>query len=170
MRIYILGFMGSGKSTVGKLLAKRLDYTFIDLDEQIESKYKATVSEIFEKYGEERFRIREQKTLLSLPKKENLVVALGGGTPCFHNNIEFIKFSGKSVYLRTPSKILNKRLFKERAARPIIAKLSKKELEKKIDSMMRKRSKFYNQANITIVANDTPEMLVDRMIEKLEIH
>lgn len=99
MRIFLVGFMFSGKSTVGKLLAKSMGYEHIDTDHMFESLYNISINNFFEKYGQDLFRELEHKLLLTLIEKDNIIISTGGGLPCFHNNMELIKQNGISIHI-----------------------------------------------------------------------
>ena len=99
MKIFLIGFMGAGKTTVGKKLAKKMNYTFTDTDQIIEKTYKTSISTLFENKGENKFREIERRTLLSI-NGENQIVSTGGGTPCYLNNMKWIKKNGISIYLK----------------------------------------------------------------------
>jgi shikimate kinase len=120
MRIYLIGYMGSGKSTVGKGLAKKLNLQFIDLDNYIEERNFKTIPEIFASVGEVGFRKIEQHALKEIAEFENVVVATGGGAPCFFDNMELIKRTGVSVYLNGTPRILAERLLNSKTERPLM--------------------------------------------------
>ncbi|GAL68567.1 shikimate kinase [Jejuia pallidilutea] len=157
MIIVLIGYMGSGKSSVGKILAKKLNYNLIDLDDFIEAKEHATVSEIFKTKGEIYFRKKETeylKTLLQL--KENTILSLGGGTPCYGNNMDVILNTehATSIYLKGSLSFLSKKLFKKKAKRPLIAHIETETLLKDfIAKHLFERSQFYNKAQIHIVTD-----------------
>ena len=113
MLITILGFMGSGKSTLGKLIANRLDFNFIDLDDYIEENEKMSIPEIFNKKGEQHFRFLETQYLNEILSGQNTVVSLGGGTPCFNNNIKKITTQSKSLFIDLPFEQLRQALREE---------------------------------------------------------
>ncbi len=168
--IFLIGFMGSGKSTIGPALAKSLGFYFIDLDDYIESKEKMIVSDIFKKKGETYFRNLETIALQEICSLSMVVIGLGGGTPCFNNNIDVINSSGKSIYLQMSSKALASRLFTERNKRPIIAHISNLEmLQEFIENSLRTRSPFYTKADLIIDGNKTIENLVNKIKEDLFI-
>src|SRR5205085_10658839 len=121
MRIFLIGFMGSGKSHWGTQLAKQLKVPFYDLDEVISSRENKSVSQTFTDSGEEAFRIKEKEVLEALiDENATMVLSCGGGTPCFFNNIERMKKYGVVVWLNTHVEILLKRLMNEKSARPLI--------------------------------------------------
>ena len=157
-KIFLLGYMGSGKSTVGRTLAISLGFQFVDLDVYIEGHLNQSVSEIFESKGELYFRREETKALGELiSKKENLVIALGGGTPCFIPNMDLIKSSESSFsfYLRVSIPQLVQRLSKERYKRPLISHLDTSEsMSEFIGKHLFERAYYYNQADYTIVCDD----------------
>ncbi len=122
MSIFLIGLPGSGKSFWGEKLADKLSVNFIDLDNEIERKAGSSIIEIFRLHGEEYFRLIEKEVLESvIALHKNEVIACGGGTPCFYNNIEMMNRSGKTIYLKTPISLLLERLKKssESAKRPL---------------------------------------------------
>jgi shikimate kinase len=142
--------MGSGKSTVGRQLAKTLGYSFLDLDAYIEKRNFRTIPEIFTQDGEDGFRKIEQKALHEVAEFENVVVATGGGAPCFFDNMEVIKRSGKSLYLNGSPRILAERLLQSKTERPLIKGKSEAELIDFIDTTLAKRSFWYEQADVVL--------------------
>lgn len=143
--------MGSGKSHLGGLLAEKLNYSFLDMDTYIEETEGKTIANIIASEGMDAFRSIEHKSLLNiLNKRENLVVATGGGTPCFHRNMEWINQNGISIFLNAPVKLLYSRLEKETEKRPIIKGLSGQLLEDKIKDLRSKRQLKYEQAKLKI--------------------
>lgn len=148
MKIFLIGFMGSGKSYSGRRLAKAMRYTFIDLDDEIEAKAKLTISEIFDQFGEIQFRKLEQQTLQGLKQKSNTIIACGGGTPCFYNNMDWINENGMSVYLKTPASLLAKRLLKGIDKRPLLHGQTKEKLISYIESKIKERAPYYQQAHV----------------------
>jgi len=164
-KIILMGFMGCGKSTVGRELAKRLDYQFIDLDDEIEKVARTTISKIFEFKGESYFRKLESKTLKSvLAKKGNIVIALGGGTPCYGENIKFIN-NYPSYYIKCGVDVLTKRLKKERSHRPIIAEQNTGELKNFIKQKLQERSLFYEKADHVLVGARSVTDICSRIIQ-----
>jgi len=154
MKVYLLGYMGAGKSTYGYKLAKNLNIDFIDLDNYIENKYKFTISSFFKVLGEEAFRIIEHFCLKEISDTDNFIVATGGGTPCFFNNMEIIKKSGFSIYLRLTDKQLLNRLINAKKKRPLIKNKTNEELLSFISKTLYTREKFYLQSDAVIDAID----------------
>lgn len=172
MRIYLTGFMTSGKSTIGPILANVLGYDFYDLDREIENIEKLTVVEIFEKHGEQYFREAESKILNELVKKDNLVISLGGGTIVNKNNFDMMKRTGKIIYLKVSPETLYKRL-RHKTDRPIFKDLvlnnkNEKEFMKRISELMEKRKHFYELSDIIIDTEVTPlGKTIDRIAKKI---
>jgi len=148
-RIYLLGMPGSGKSTLAKQLAREIDFHFIDLDELIALHERHTINEIFAINGEEYFRQVEQKILLQTTTFNRTIIALGGGTPCFFDNMQVINKSGYSIYLDVPLDIIANRLSKESNTRPLL-NVKPEELLTQITDKHHLRIDFYKQAHLTI--------------------
>jgi shikimate kinase len=169
--LILIGYMGCGKSVIGKRIAARKSLPFIDLDEYIELKEKSTISKIFEKEGELYFRKKERLHLESLLSKNiQAVISLGGGTPYFFDNIDYIiqKKDFLILYLKTSPKVLAARLFEEKNHRPMVAHLDTLEaLEKFIAKHLFERTPFYLKAEHQLTTdNQSIETLVGQ-IEKL---
>ena len=147
-RIFLIGFMGSGKTTIGKKLAALLPGKFIDLDDIIEEQEGMTISKIFVERGEEYFREKEAFCLRTLEAQENIVIATGGGTPCFHNNMEWMKLQGLTIYLRVRPHVLADRLQKEKDHRPLLLGKSGEELVHFISQKLMEREPFYLQSQL----------------------
>lgn len=156
--------MGSGKSTVGQQLAAKLDYSFVDLDEQIEKMTGMTITSIFSSKGENAFRVLERQALDRIGQRTSLVVATGGGTPCFSDNMDFMNRSGKTVYLKMTVKKLIERLQHEKQHRPLIAGKNDEELEKYVRNKLEEREIYYRKAQI-IIAGDP--LNLDRLLSLL---
>lgn len=150
MRIYLIGYMGSGKSTVGKELANELNLQFIDLDHFIEHRNYKTIPEIFASEGENGFRLLEQKALHEVSVFENVVIATGGGAPCFFDNMNVINHTGISVYLNGTPRILTERLKHSKTDRPLINGKTNEELIEFINDTLEKRNQWYKQAKVII--------------------
>ncbi|MGA3012825.1 MAG: shikimate kinase [Bacteroidales bacterium] len=150
MRIYLLGYMASGKSKLGKEISDLTGFSFWDLDEVFEERYRIGIVDFFEKYGEEAFRQIERQLLAETEKLENTIIATGGGTPCSEENIEFIKSQGISIYIRMNTKELFSRLKNVKKKRPMIKDVPMSSLENFIAEQLRERDPFYQQANYII--------------------
>jgi shikimate kinase len=154
MKIILLGYMGSGKSTIGKALSKHLSIPCIDLDDYIQEKEQKMVNEIFSESGEIYFRKKERFYLEELlERKDDFILALGGGTPCYYDTMDFINSNttAVSIYLKTDLDTLVKRLASEKNSRPLISKLNTEELLREfIAKHVFERSYFYNKAQFVI--------------------
>ncbi|MDD4143757.1 MAG: shikimate kinase [Prolixibacteraceae bacterium] len=155
MRIYLIGFMGCGKSTLGKKLARSAGLQFIDMDDYIEERNCKTVPQIFAEDGETEFRIKERKALEELSRFSDVVIATGGGAPCFFDNIDLMNRTGKTIYLDTDPEILASRLMKSKIDRPLIKGKSRQELIDYINNTLAERNKFYRKAEFRISRPDT---------------
>ena len=163
MRIYLTGFMGSGKSYTGKQLASLLDRPFYDLDELIEHQAGKTIKQIFEDDGEDRFRQLEHESLLATLHLPASVIATGGGTPCFHDNMEWMNKHGLTIYLKTPTAILSERLVGQRAHRPLLRTLSEDELRHYIEELVAKRLSFYEMAHVIFETRQADENVAEQL-------
>ncbi len=150
MRIYLLGFMGSGKSSLGRRLARRLGYDFYDTDQAVEARWGMSVAEMFQREGEAVFRDRERQALLETAGMERVVVATGGGTPCHGDNMAFIRQHGVSVYLRMAESSLAHRLEHARVPRPLVKGLKGPALLQEITRRLAEREPWYLQAHCII--------------------
>jgi shikimate kinase len=156
--IYLTGFMGSGKTTFGKLLAQALHYEFTDLDHFIEKDQQARISELFEKSGEEGFRALEKRAIESTTHLTKHVIATGGGAPCFFDNMEVMNEHGTTIYLKLEPEALVKRLLPGMNHRPLIAGKSEQELLAFIESKLSERALFYEKSKLIVDCNGlTPE-------------
>ena len=172
MNIILLGYMASGKSTVGRLLATSINFEFIDLDEYIEGKEGISVSEIFETNGEIYFRKKEHNCLKEiLSKKDKYVLSLGGGTPCYAGNMELIKSSGKTIsfYLKASVNELVGRLINEKDQRPLVTRFNNEdELTEFIGKHLFERNHFYNQSDHQILIDGkSKEKVVEEILLNL---
>lgn len=160
MKIFLIGFMGSGKTTLGKRLASKLRYQFVDIDKVIEASAGMSIAEYFAKFGEDAFRELETTTLKSLKLPDNTVIATGGGAPCFFDNLEWMNQEGTTVYLSLSPKALAQRLANAIDERPVLKNLKGEELEQFIAERLKAREGFYKRAKLTIKgADQTPERL-----------
>jgi shikimate kinase len=156
MRIFLIGFMGSGKTHWGKQLATHLKIPYYDLDDVISSKEKKSVSQIFAESGEESFRLKEREVLESLiDENETMVLSTGGGTPCFFNNIETMKKYGVVVWLNTHIEVLLSRLKNEKATRPLIKNVPDANMRSYIVRKLNERRIYYEQADAIIDNEDS---------------
>jgi len=172
MKIVLVGYMGSGKSSVGQALASVLNFEFVDLDEEIEKIENTSIADIFSRKGEIYFRKKENeyiKTLLE--KNDQYILATGGGTPCYGNTMEVIRNSKDvvSIYLKCSLDTLTNRLFYETKERPLIAHLhSKEDLQDFIRKHLFERSYYYNQATLSLDCDQTSiKEIVEALVLKL---
>ena len=152
--VYIIGFMGSGKSTTGRKLAYLLNWHFEDLDRSIEKYSGKTISEIFSQDGEIYFRNVESEVLRSLKSQTNTVISTGGGTPCFGDNMDFMMETGLTLYLKLTPGQLKSRLSDSKGERPLIKDLTNDGLLHFIEDKLAFREKWYNRAEITVEGFD----------------
>ncbi|WP_185883090.1 shikimate kinase [Blattabacterium cuenoti] len=151
MKITLIGYMGSGKTTIGKMLSKKLNINFFDLDSLIMKKHKDSILNIFNKKGEYFFRKEENLTLRKFIKKtKQYILSVGGGTPCYFNNIYLLNKYSITFYLKSDCYTLFKRLFSENQTRPLIYHLNKNELFQFIMKNLYKRIDFYEKSHETI--------------------
>ena len=155
MKIVLIGYMASGKSTIGKILAKKLNFPFIDLDDYISEAEHMSIPEIFSQKGEIYFRKIETKYLLEvLAKKGDFILSLGGGTPCYGNNMEIIlNSSAASFYLKASIPTITKRISDGKTTRPLVAHLSNEELPEFIGKHLFERQFYYLQSNHIITVD-----------------
>lgn len=148
-RIILIGYMGAGKTTLGKILARELNLEFIDLDWYIENRFHQSVSQLFATRGEEGFRQLEQRMLHEVAEFEDVVISAGGGTPCFFDNMEYMNRQGLTVYLKASPETLRTHLRMGKQKRPLIAQKNDEELDAFIRDSLDKREPYYNQARVT---------------------
>ncbi len=149
-RIIIIGYMGAGKTTVGKALSKELGIPFYDLDWYIESRMHKTVAQLFAERGEEGFRKVERNMLHEVAEFEDVVISCGGGTPCFFDNMEYLNQQGETVYLKAVPEVLYGHLQMGKTVRPLLVGKSKEELLAFIREQLEKREPFYTKAKHTL--------------------
>lgn len=154
MKVFLIGFMGSGKTTIGKKLANYLKYEFIDLDKFIEAKAGMSIVDYFAKHGEEEFRQMERDVLQNTLYPENVIIATGGGAPTYSDNMEWMNENGKVAYLSLPPKALASRLEHSTTDRPLLRNLKGNELVEFISGKLKEREPFYNQSKCVISASD----------------
>jgi shikimate kinase len=150
MKIFLLGFMGTGKTYWGRLWAAQQNLRFFDLDTEIEKHTGLTIPQIFEQHGETFFRELERERLHSFDKEDDFILSAGGGTPCFYNNMQWMNENGLTIYLDTPLAVLKDRLLKEKMHRPLIKQLDEQGIEHFIETSIQKRKEYYQQAHIIL--------------------
>ena len=165
MRIFLIGFMGSGKSHWGGLLSETLSLPFFDLDEQVTTHAGRSIVEMFTSKGEEYFRLQEKDVLHAITENhDSFVMACGGGSPCYFNNIEYMNLSGTTIWINTPVDTIFQRLINEKEKRPLIKELSDEQLKRFINKKFADRKIYYEQADITI---DEEPVQLEKLIEKI---
>ena len=164
-RIYLLGFMGSGKTTHGKTIARMMGYDFVDMDKWIEETTGLTVPEIFNTQGEPWFREQERRAIVELSKRERVVIATGGGAPCHGDNMELMKQSGLTIYLKLSPEALLSRLKVSKNKRPLLEGKSEEEMRQTIKEMLHQREPFYNNADMII---DGLERVTERVVNAIQ--
>lgn len=166
--VILLGCMGSGKSSIGKSLAQKLNCPFTDLDSAIEESTEQTVPLIFEEQGEDAFREIESSALHTILFEREGILATGGGTPCFYDNMLLMKESGLTIYLEaSPDVLVNRILSDKLNSRPLLEGLEEDELLKSISNLIEKRSPFYQQASLIVNAAAPIDELVDYIIKEI---
>ncbi len=151
MKIFLIGFMGSGKTHWGSQLASALNVPFFDLDTYITNREGKSIGDIFTENGEEYFRYKERDALESVATEQSkFILSCGGGTPCFFNNVEYMKKKGTVVWLNTSIEVLKERLMKERLSRPLIRNISPQELRAYIIRKLSERRLYYEQADLMV--------------------
>ena len=163
--IYIIGFMGSGKTTAGEKLASLLGWSFIDLDKKIEEYEGKSIPEIFSENGEEYFRITESRLLKKLDVGNNTVISTGGGTPCYSNNMDIMLESGLTIYLKLTPLQLRSRLSESKGDRPLIKNLDHEMLLSFINEKLSAREKYYKRSVITV---DGIDLDINSLLSKVK--
>ncbi len=149
--IFLIGFMGCGKSTISKLLAKKIKCQYLDLDQYIKKEQNCSIIDLFKFQGEAYFRQVESEALTHIVNlNKPFVIALGGGTPCFNNNLSTILNAGLVFYLKTPAQILLNRTQNNQSRRPLLKNKTIDELKIYLDKMLNEREVFYNKAHYII--------------------
>ena len=146
-RVILIGYMGSGKTTLGKALSKATGMMFYDLDWYIESRMHKSVSQIFSEQGEDAFRKIEYNMLHEVAEFENVIISCGGGTPCFFDNIDYLNQQGDVVYLKANPETLCNHLAMAKTERPLLKDKSREELVEYITEHLNERAPFYEKAN-----------------------
>lgn len=165
MKIFLIGFMGTGKTYWGRLLSQKLQIPFFDLDEQIVASEEKNINEIFASDGEEYFRLLEKDTLHIITEShDSFVMATGGGTPCYFNNVEYMNQSGTTVWISTPIEVLFERLVKEKQNRPLLRDLDDNQIKGFIIKKFSDRKIYYEQASVII---DEDSKVLEKIVEKV---
>ncbi len=163
-RIFLIGFMGTGKTHWGKIWAARHNYSFIDLDEAIEKNEQNTVANIFETRGEDYFRQKEAIMLRTMDEYTNTIISCGGGTPCFFDNINWMNAHGTVIFLEAPPVFILKNILSGENKRPLVKKLNEAELLFFTEQTLKERNEFYRQAGIILNAEKLLETSIDSII------
>lgn len=162
MKIFLVGYMGSGKTTVGRILAEKMKLEFIDLDKRIEKSFGRSIPEIFFHHGEQAFRLHERECLHNLLNEPTqCVVATGGGTPCFFDSMDLMKEAGQTIFLKCSPEVLFERLKGASSRRPLLSRLSDTEKLNYITKHILERNRYYECAEITISGDVAPEFVAD---------
>ncbi|MEO8766533.1 MAG: shikimate kinase [Ginsengibacter sp.] len=156
-KIFLIGFMGSGKSHWGKIWASGSKLAFFDLDAKIEKAFRMKISDIFDKKGEEKFRELERYHLRKFEHKKNFLLACGGGTPCFSDNLEWMKQQGKVCYLKAEASLILEQVLNETHHRPLLKKINPSELLFFIQQKLIEREPFYSKADFIMNVKDLDE-------------
>ncbi|MDR3705501.1 MAG: shikimate kinase [Paludibacteraceae bacterium] len=164
--IFLVGFMGSGKTTIGHMLSKELGCSFIDLDCYIENRYLKKISEIFSEQGEQKFREIEHRLLKEVAEMDNVIISTGGGAACFFNNMQIMNQHGVSIYLQSTPEKLAARLLSARNTRPLIKNITKEELPLFIRKKLTEREPYYNQSTYIVQNNDDNPEPVSKKIKE----
>ncbi|MEL7120603.1 MAG: shikimate kinase [Bacteroidota bacterium] len=164
-RIYLIGFMGSGKSYSGKRLAQRLQWDYLDLDDVIIDRNGLSINQIFSQHGEDFFRQSEKESLHSTINLSNTIISCGGGTPCFFDNMDWIKKNGLSFYLKVDPSLLLERLISQKDHRPLIHELDEDALMEFITTKIEERSKYYSQADYVFNQKLNDDSIVEKILQ-----
>lgn len=166
-KLYLIGFMGSGKTTTGMRLARHLNWSFFDIDKEIERKAEMKISDIFRLKGESVFRKLEAETLSETKSLTKAIISTGGGTPCFEGNMEFMTCNGLTVYLKASPVQLMKRLENSKGERPLLNEIPKDQLQNYITAKLSEREIWYSKAEIVIDSNNTTFQQLCTMVKSL---
>jgi shikimate kinase len=169
MNIFLIGFMGSGKTTLGKKIAARLGYSFIDMDKAIEQEQGKSIPDLFESHGEPEFRKIENEWLKNF-NGDHTVVATGGGAPCFQDNLETMKTKGLTIYLHSSAENLAQRLYQSKSSRPLIehVKTDLAQLADFVSFKLAERESFYKKSDLVFESFNVDMAKLDDLVEKLK--
>ncbi len=165
-KIFLIGFMGSGKSYWCKKWALQYGFDFYDLDQLIEAEHHKTIASIFENEGEDLFRQMETVELKKLVSKDKCIIACGGGAACYNDNMQWMNENGLTVYLQASPQYIYDRVLEEKEKRPLIKKVSRAELLFFIEQKLKEREPFYNQAKIILPVQELDDNFVPEFITK----
>ena len=157
-RIFLIGYMGAGKTTLGKAFAREMNLSFVDQDWYIEERFHKTVQEIFAERGEQGFRELERQILHEVAEFENVVISTGGGAPCFYDNMDFMNQKGDTVFLNVTPEVLFSRLKMASQNRPILRGKTNEELKAFIAKALEKRAPFYSMAKYIFNADELEDI------------
>ena len=166
-RIFLIGYMGSGKTTIGKSLSKAMGLQFVDVDLFIENRHRKTVGQLFAEKGETTFREIERRSLEEIAGFEDIIISTGGGAPCFFDNMELMNSLGTTVYLKVSETELANRLILVKQNRPLIKDKNREELKIFISESLQKRESFYNQAKLVF---DTEQLLDENDVDNIVVN
>ena len=152
--IFLIGYMAAGKTSLGRFAAKRLGREFIDLDKYIESRFRQSISDLFATRGEDAFRIIERNMLHEVAEFDNVLIATGGGTPCFFDNMAYMNECGVAVFLTCSVDVICHRLMIAKVKRPLVEGCTPEELHQKVTTMLAQRLPYYEQARYTFQADE----------------
>lgn len=168
IRIFLTGYMGAGKTTLGKAFARKLNLPFVDLDWYMEERFHKTVGELFVERGETGFRELEKNMLHEVGAFEDVVISTGGGAPCFFDNMDFMNRNGETVFLNVHPDVLFRRLRVAKQQRPILQGKQDDELKEFIIQALEKRAPFYSQAQYVFNADELEDRSqIEKSVEKL---
>ncbi|MCS6967756.1 MAG: shikimate kinase [Cytophagales bacterium] len=169
-RIYLIGMPGAGKTTLGRSLALKINYHFVDLDQLIQARENMTIADMFACKGEAFFRQKEREALHETFKLSKCVVATGGGTPCFFDNMEQINSYGVSVFIQVPLSVIASRVEQEKQQRPLLATQSAEATLEKLQQLYSQRLSCYNQAKITVSGDHlTADLLYNHLWKAFQL-
>ncbi|MDD5508490.1 MAG: shikimate kinase [Bacteroidales bacterium] len=167
MRIFLVGYMGSGKTRTGKLLARAMNYGFMDVDELFEERYRISCRDFFKKYDEEAFRKLEHQLLSETILRDNVVYSMGGGTPCFYDNMDMLNRYGLTVYIKLPALALYHRLKDSKKQRPILHRMAPDDLLPHIESQLLASDPFYSRAALTV---DGINLNINELVQMIRLY
>jgi shikimate kinase len=167
--IFLIGYMGSGKTTIGQLIANELNRQFIDLDRWIENRYHQSIHDLFEKHGEDWFRKAEHDNLVEISFFQDVVISTGGGAACYFQNMDWMNDHGTTIYLSVPVELLAVRLRTATSKRPLLKNKSEDEIKLFIENSLKAREPFYRLAQLQIeITLEDPITTAKRIVELLK--